>query len=120
MLPKLEDGVTHASKLYFKIYRDMTYFQSRDDTNFIRAHGKRKAFHKGSNLSCRLHIHQHYDLYKEKCLNADIPVNHWSIPRPIWKEMEEEKDVKKRGRLTKKQAQQILAFEGVTGPHEFT
>jgi len=34
--------------------------------------------------------------------------------------MEEEKELEKRGRTTKKQAQQLLNFESVTGPREFT
>jgi hypothetical protein len=34
--------------------------------------------------------------------------------------MEEEKEFKRRGRMTKKQAQQQLKFESVVGPHEFT
>ncbi|KAH9007734.1 hypothetical protein EDB84DRAFT_1591299 [Lactarius hengduanensis] len=78
----------------------------KDDENFVRSHGKRKAFHKGGNSSCRLHIRQHYKTYKERCENADVPINHRAIPRNIWKAMEEEKEAKKRGRLTKKQQQQ--------------
>lgn len=100
--------------------RNITYYQSRDDADFVKLHGKRKAFHKGGNSSCRLHIRQHYVLYKEKCLQADVPVNHWCIPRSIWKEMEEAKEAEKRGRMTNKQSQQILAFQTVTGPREFT
>lgn len=96
------------------------YGKSRLDEHFIKVHGKRRAFHKGSNSSCRVHIRQHYDLYKEKCEEADIPVNHWAIPREIWKEMEAEKEDKKRGRMTKKKEQQSLDFETVTGPREFT
>ena len=42
------------------------------------------------------------------------------IPRDIWKVMEEEKEAKQKGRLTKKQAQQLLTFQTVTGPCEFT
>jgi hypothetical protein len=34
--------------------------------------------------------------------------------------MEEEKASEKRGRKTKKQAQQLLDFKGVVGPCEFT
>ena len=47
-------------------------------------------------------------------------MSHWAIPRNIWKTMEEEKEAKQRGRLTKKQQQQLLDFKTVTGPHEFT
>ncbi|KAF8958256.1 hypothetical protein BDZ97DRAFT_1668770, partial [Flammula alnicola] len=47
-------------------------------------------------------------------------INHWAIPRPIWRVMEEEKEAAARGRLTKKQRQQQLDFKTVTGPREFT
>jgi hypothetical protein len=93
---------------------------SRADNLFIKLQGKRKAFHKGSNSSCRLHIHQHYAIYKERCEKDDIPINHWAIPREIWKAMEEEKASEERGRQTKKKQQQTLDFKLVTGPREFT
>jgi hypothetical protein len=86
----------------------------------VKAYGKRKAFHKGGNSSCRAHIHQHYELYKQKCEEGNIPINHWAIPRDIWKVMEEEKEAEKQGRLTKKQQQQMLDFKTVTGLREFT
>jgi hypothetical protein len=88
--------------------------------DFIKSNGKRKAFHKGGNSSCRAHVRQHYELYKENCEKANIPINHWAIPRDIWRLMEEEKVAEKRGRLTKKQQQQRLDFKSVTGPLEFT
>ncbi|KAF8173117.1 hypothetical protein BJ912DRAFT_859601 [Pholiota molesta] len=90
------------------------------DERFLKLHGKRKAFHLGGNSSCRLHLRQHYNLYKEKCDKAGIPINHWAIPREIWKVMEEEREAEKRGVLTKKQQQQQLTFKKVTGPREFT
>lgn len=82
--------------------------------------GKRKAFFKGGNSSCRYHVRQHYKVYSEKCKAGDIPVNHWAIPCPIWKRMQEEKDAEKRGQTTKTKAQQQLKFESVVGPREFT
>ncbi len=92
----------------------------RASESFIKANGKCKAFHVGGNSSCRAHIRQHYDLYETRCKEKDIPISHWSIPRDIWKVMEEEKEAKKKGRLTKKQEQQRLTFQTVTGPREFT
>ena len=92
----------------------------RVDENFVKKHGKRKAFHVGGNSSCRAHLRQHYDVYKERCEKENIPVNHWAIPRPIWKKMEEAKEEEERGRLTKKKQQQQLGFKKVTGPVEFT
>jgi hypothetical protein len=88
----------------------------RNDENFVKTNGLRKAFHKGGNSSCRQHIRQHYELYKTKCEKANIPMNHWAIPRPIWKAMEESK-AEKAGQLT---TQQQLQFQSVTGPREFT
>ena len=92
----------------------------RNDKAFIKSNGKQKAFHKGSNLSCRFHIHQHYDTYKERCETVDIPVNHWAIPRPIWNAMEAAKDAEQRGQPTKKEMQQQLDFQKMMGPREFT
>ena len=74
--------------------RDVTYWLGpRIDKHFVKLYGKRKAFHKGGNLSCRLHIRQHYNLYKERCEKADIPTSHWAIPWDIWRIMEEKKEV---------------------------
>ena len=92
----------------------------RNDERFIKLNGRRKAFFKGGNSTCRLHIHQHYELYKEKCAKGNIPEHHWAIPRNIWKEMEEEKEAEAKGQLTKKQQQQRIDFKNVTGPFEFT
>ncbi|KIM37620.1 hypothetical protein M413DRAFT_77022, partial [Hebeloma cylindrosporum] len=47
-------------------------------------------------------------------------LNHWAIPRHIWKVMEEEKAIEERGRTTKKKGQQLLDFKTVVGPREFT
>ena len=92
----------------------------RDDEQFTKLNRKRKAFHKGGNSSCHFHIRQHYNVYKKKCNDADIPIAHLAIPRPIWKAMEEAKEEAKRGPSTKKKVQQQLDFKSVTGPHEFT
>jgi hypothetical protein len=86
----------------------------------MKLNGKQKAFHKGGNSSCCFHICQHYNVYKKKCDETSIPVNHWAIPRDVWKAMEEEKEEAKRGIVTKKQQQQLLDFKSVTGPREFT
>ena len=90
----------------------------RGNESFIKAHGKCKAFLKGGNSSCCAHIHQHYEVYKTRCKEKDITMNHWAIPRDIWRVMGAEK--KNKGQLTKKQVQQQLTFETVTGPCEFT
>ena len=45
-------------------------------------------------------------------------MNHWAIPRDIWRAMEEEKKAEKQ--MMQKQRQQKLDFKTVTGPSEFT
>ncbi len=62
----------------------------RCDSVLIHKHGKRKAFHTGGNSSSRLHIRQHYGLYKEHCKANNIPEQHWAIPQTIWKKLEDE------------------------------
>ncbi|KIK05364.1 hypothetical protein K443DRAFT_3861 [Laccaria amethystina LaAM-08-1] len=74
----------------------------KNDVEFVKRHGKRKAFHTGSNSSCRQHIRQHYKVYRKRCKEANLPEHHWAIPRIIWKQMEEErtgKDVARQGTL---------------------
>lgn len=47
-------------------------------------------------------------------------MNHWAIPRAIWKVMEKEKEEEETSQSTKKQMQQTLDFKTMTGPREFT
>lgn len=47
-------------------------------------------------------------------------MNHWAIPRHLWKAMEDEKAAEKQGHMTKKQGQQALDFKSAVGPREFT
>jgi len=68
----------------------------RIDKQFIKLSGMHKAFHRGGNSSCCLHIHQHYTLYKERCEKGKIPVAHWVIPWNIWKAMEKDKEAEIR------------------------
>lgn len=63
----------------------------------LKEKGLKKAFFVGGNSSCRVHIRQHYSLYKERCKEAGIPENHHAIPRPIWKKMQEQKNLKDKG-----------------------
>lgn len=53
--------------------------------------GKRSAFFTGGNSTCRAHIRCHYDVYKERCKENNIPENHHAIPREILKKMKEAK-----------------------------
>jgi hypothetical protein len=52
----------------------------------VKKNGERKAFHVGSNSSCRQHIRSHYELYRERCLKQEIQENHHSVPRAILKQ----------------------------------
>jgi hypothetical protein len=118
-LKKADGG--HLCKYVTCIHKRLLYsLHCREDEQFTKLHGKRKALHKGGNSSCHFHIHQHYNVYKKKCDEAGIPVAHWAIPWDIWKAMEEAKEEEKRGQLTKKKTQQLLDFKSVTGPCEFT
>lgn len=118
---RLAGGALFASESSYNKSPDNEYSMlARADKSYIKAYGKRKAFHKGGNSSCRTHIRQHYGLYVEKCEEANIPMHHWATPRDIWRVMEEEKEAEKQGRLMKKQQQQQLSFQTVTGPREFT
>ena len=92
---------------------------SRLDEKFVKKNGTRKAFFKGGNSSCRQHIRQHYNIYKKRCEEAKISLNHWAIPRDIWAVMEEEKEPKTRDQRAKS-GQQQLDFQVVSGPREFT
>ena len=121
MTRRLVGGALFASELSYIESTDNEYSMlARADESYIKAHGKCKAFHKGGNSSCRMHIRQHYELYVEKCEKANILMHHWAIPHDIWRVMEEEKEAGKQGQLTKKQQQQQLSFQTVTGPREFT
>ena len=80
------------------------------------ASGLRKAFHVGGNSSCRQHLRQHWELYKNKCEEKNIPINHWAIPRAVLKNMEADKLDAENAEM----AQSKLGFKKVTVPREFT
>jgi hypothetical protein len=73
-------------------------------------------FYTGGNSSCRAHIRQHYELYKERCKDGDIRENHHALPRQLWKQLEEVK----RNPKAKTQGKLDGAFEKVVTPLEFT
>lgn len=74
--------------------------QSNREDPKVQKIGLRKAFHLGSNSSCRQHIRQHYEIYKARCEAQNIPVQTQAIPRPIWKAMNAEKDAKGKKQTT--------------------
>ncbi|RDB16020.1 hypothetical protein Hypma_003461 [Hypsizygus marmoreus] len=67
-------------------------------------------------IPCKNDAAFHYELYKDKCNEAEIPENHWAIPRDIWPEMEDAK----RQEKAKRKVQAKLEFEKVPGPQVFT
>jgi hypothetical protein len=95
MAPQIHNadgGVTFAGKqLIMNICVTSYRIFDRNDEEFVKKHGKRKAFHTGGNSSCRLHIRQHYGVYQQRCKERNIPEHHWAMPRAIWKRMQDEK-----------------------------
>ena len=55
----------------------------RQDEEYITKHGKRKAFHVGSNSSCRQHIRSHYEVYQARCAERNIPTQPHAMPRQL-------------------------------------
>ncbi|KIM51949.1 hypothetical protein SCLCIDRAFT_86780, partial [Scleroderma citrinum Foug A] len=49
----------------------------------LARYGKRKAFHTGSNSSCRQHIRSHYELYKARCAERGVSEHHHALPRTL-------------------------------------
>jgi hypothetical protein len=60
---------------------------------------ERNVFLKGDNLTYWGHIRQHYDIYSKRCKKANIPENHYCIPRDTWKTMQAEKNKEGNGTL---------------------
>jgi hypothetical protein len=77
---------------------------------------ERKIFYTGGNSSCRAHIRQHYELYKQRCKDGNIPENHHALPRQLWKHLEE----LKRNPNAKSQGKLDGVFETLDKPLEFT
>jgi hypothetical protein len=112
----LEDGgVCHASECQLHTCDIDCSPNDRTDGNVVKNGGLRKAFFVGGNSSCRSHIRQHYQLYQQRCKDANIPENHHAIPRQLWKEMNEEKT-----RKGKTQAKLDNMIKRAQGPREFT
>ena len=65
----------------------------------MKLKGLRKTFFTGSNSTCRQHIRQHFELYKQRCETEGIPMSRRAIPPPIWKEMTTSKSPKKQTKL---------------------
>ena len=42
--------------------------------DLMKTHGIRKAFFKGSNSTCRVHIRSHFEVYQAQCKEQDIDV----------------------------------------------
>ena len=103
-----------VSQLSFNRGRELT--KTRDDVVFIKKEGMQKAFYAGSNLSCCVHICQHYKTYQERCKEENIPENHWAIPCPIWHAREESQKQHKGA----KQAMLDLVRMKLGGPQLFT
>jgi DNA-binding LacI/PurR family transcriptional regulator len=88
----------------------------RADVAFVKKKGKRKIFHIGGNSSCRTHIRKHYQLYKQRCKEGNIPENHHALPRQLWKELEDAK----RNPKAMQQGKLDGAFKAIKESAEFT
>ena len=88
----------------------------RDDKEFTETHRKWKAFHTGSNLSCWVHICQHYELYKAQCEEEGLPDHHWAIPHSIWNARQEPQ---MHGKGAKQRTLDLMVTK-VVGPQVFT
>jgi len=64
---------------------------------FIMKHGKCKAFHVGSNSSCRQHIRSHYELYQARCAERNIPTQPHAMPWELLNAKQQLKKLKKEG-----------------------
>ena len=96
--------------------RNNTLTKYRADVEFVKQKGKRRAFHAGGNSSCRAHIRKHYPLYKQQCKDENIPENHFALPRPLWRALQEAKKNPK----AMQQGNLDGAFKAIKGPVEFT
>ncbi len=88
----------------------------RANTEFVKKNRKQKVFHTGSNSSCRAHMWKHYELYKQRCKDGNIPENHHVLPRDLWKELQEAKKNPKAMQQWKLDGM----FKVIKAPAEFT
>ena len=72
-------------------------------------------FYTRGNSSCRAHMQQHYELYKQCCKTKDICENHHVLPCQLWKQLEEIK----RNLNAKSQVKLDGTFEKVNQPLQF-
>ncbi len=87
-----------------------THIDCREDEEFVVNNGKRRAFHVGSNSSCRQHIRIHFEVYKARCEEKGLKVHHYAVPREMLK-----KNLKMAGQQTLAQA-----FQKVSKLKEFS
>jgi hypothetical protein len=87
---------------------------NRTDEKTVKTRGLRKVFFTGSNSSCRQHIRQHYELYKQKCNDEHIPINQRAIPPHVLRELEASRQE------TKKQSTLDNVLTKVSVPTQFT
>ena len=67
----------------------------------------------GSNSICQYHAWSHWEIYKEKCSQANLTLHHHAVPHDLWAEIM--KKPKKKG----KGGQQTLILPKVVGPKEY-
>ena len=62
--------------------------------------GVRAAFFLGGNSTCRTHIRKHYEIYKARCQDGNIPENHRALRRDLYEQMKMDKRAKGGAQLT--------------------
>ena len=83
----------------------------RANPKIVEVGGLRKCFLTGGNSTLRQHCRKHYELYKNKCETAGIPVNHHAIPPKL---------AQIRDAAAKAESQMTLDGALFKGPETFT
>jgi hypothetical protein len=57
--------------------------RNRGDPSIVEAGGLQKCFLTGGNSTLCQHCRQHYEIYKLKCEDANVPLNHHAVPPKV-------------------------------------
>ena len=60
----------------------------------------RAAFFLGGNSTCRTHIRKHYEIYKARCQDGNIPENHRALSQDLYEQMKMDKKATGGAQLT--------------------
>ncbi len=91
----------------------VTAYGYRADKKYVQEVGLRKCFLTGGNSTLRQHCRKHYEIYKQRCEESNIPLNDRAIPPQILKK-------KDKGKLTKQMTIDNMLDKGVARRQEFS